>query len=276
MTTRLPPSFRKKPGRRKPSLPEDAELPVDVPFSVRPDPDAPDDDEPLPDAMQQEEHVTETIHVVRTFFLGRPGVLVSGDSPVYYLDGAGRQQIFRPDCYVAFGVNPISIRRRNGYFIHQVGQPPDFALEIASVSTYGNDLGPKRELYARLGIGEYWRFDATGGDYYREPLVGETLVEGEYRRLAVRQEPDGVIRGHSPTLGLDLCWIAGNLKFFDPAEGVYLLNLPDEQAARRAAEARADAEQAARRAAEAEAQQLRERLRQLEEPPPEPESPAAS
>ena len=297
MNTRLPPSFRKKSGRKKSGLPEDAELPVDGLFWVKPDPDAPDDDEPLPDAMQQEEHVTETIQVVRTFFRGRPGVLVSGDSPVYYPDAAGRQQIFRPDCYVAFGVNPITIRRRNGYFIDDVGKAPDFALEIASISTYRNDLGPKRELYARLGIGEYWRFDSTGGNFYREPLAGEELVEGEYRRFPVHRGADGIIRGHSPTLGLDLCWIDGDLKFFDPAEGVYLLNLADEQVARRVAEARAiagenarltlegarraeqaraNAEENARRAAEAEVQLLRERLRQLEEPPPGPESPAAS
>ena len=31
------------------------------------------------------------------------------------------------------------------------GQPP--------MSTADNDVGDKREVYERLGIGEYWRFD---------------------------------------------------------------------------------------------------------------------
>ena len=200
MTTKLPPSSRSRAG-----LPEHAHLPADD-RSVRPDPGAPDDYEPLPDAMQQLDHVIDSIQVIRTFFGGQPGVLVHGDSPVYYLDEAGRQRIFRPDCYVAFGVNPIAIRRRNGYFIRDVGKVPDFVLEVASVSTYRNDLGFKRDLYARLGIGEYWRFDATG-EYYPEPLAGETLIQGEYRRLDVHPGADEIPRGHSPTLGLDLCWI---------------------------------------------------------------------
>ena len=258
MTTKLPPPFR---GRPVPPQTDYPSLPAD-PVFVQPDPDAPDDREPMPDAMQQGPTVRQTIEIVSLFFRGRRGVLVDGDSPVYYQDDAGRQQIFRPDCYVAFGVDPIAIRRRNGYFIRDVGKAPDFALEIASVSTYRNDLGFKRDLYARLAIGEYWRFDATG-EYYPEPLAGETLIEGEYRRLDVHPGADEITRGHSPTLGLDLCWVDGNLQFFDPVQGVYLLDLPGEQAARRAAEAARQAAEARADSAEAEAQRLAEELRQL-------------
>ena len=46
MTTKLPPPFRHSPGS-----PEHAGLPADDP-KVQPDPDAPDDYAPLPDAMQ--------------------------------------------------------------------------------------------------------------------------------------------------------------------------------------------------------------------------------
>ena len=278
MTTKLPPPFR---GRPSPPQIDYPNLPAD-PVFVQPDPGAPDDREPMPDAMQQEPYVTETIQVVRTFFWGRPGVLVSGDSPVYYLDEAGRQQIFRPDCYVAFGVDPVAVRKRNGYFIHEVGQPPDVVIEIASVSTARNDLGPKRDLYARLGIGEYWRFDGTGGQFYGEALVGEalvgeTLADGEYVRLPLDRGGDGLLSGHSPALGLDFYWQPGRLLFYDPVNRVYLHNLEEaeasrraEQAARQAAEASRRAEQAARQAAEAEVERLRERLRQLEGRPPEP------
>ncbi len=295
MTSRLPPPFEepryeRTRDTRRTGLPqaEYPDLPADIPFSVKPDPDAPDDYEPLPDGMQQEDHVTETIQVVRTFFWGRPGVLVSGNTPVYYHDEQGQQRIFRPDCYVAFGVNPVAIRRRNGYFIRDVGRPPDFALEIASVSTFGNDLGLKRDLYAWLGIGEYWRFDATG-DFYPEPLAGERLVDGEYRAIEPNRDADGVIRGYSPTLGLDLCWDGGHLRFLDPATGAYLRNLPEaeatieaqqtarhnaeiraataeahtnvEAAARRNAEAALQREQAAREADQARIRQLEEELR---------------
>ena len=251
MTTKLPPPFSHSPGS-----PEHVGLPADDP-RVQPDPDAPDDYAPLPDAMQQMDPVTETFQVLRTHFWGRPGVLTHGDSPVYYLDEDERQRICRPDAYVAFGVNPIAIRRRNGYFIREVGKAPDFALEIASVSTYANDLGPKRDLYARLGIGEYWRFDATGGEYYPQPLAGETLVDGEYRPIEINRDADGIIRGHSPTLGLDLCWFEGNLHFFDPATQTWLENMLE-------AITRADSQAARAEAAERELAEVRAQLRRLQ------------
>ena len=40
----------------------------------------------------------------------------------------------------------------------------------------------KREDYVALGIGEYWRFDPSGGEFivHDVPLAGDTLVDGEY------------------------------------------------------------------------------------------------
>ena len=238
MTTKLPPRY---PGRGGLPLPEELHLPADN-VRVNLDPDAPDDHEPLPDGMEQEEHYLDLVTVIRAFFWGRPGVLTQGHTPVYYDDADGRQQIFYADCYVAFGVDPLAIRRRNGYFIQRVGKAPDFALEIASESTVGDDLGPKRTLYARLGIGEYWRFDPTG-NYYPEPLAGEVLVDGEYRPIDIRRNIGGVVQISSPTLGLDLCWDKGRLRFLERV-GEYLRTLEE-------AEAQILVERAGRQAAEA-------------------------
>jgi hypothetical protein len=236
--------------------------------------------------MFQEPHFTETMQVVRAYFQERVAALVSGDSAIYYLDSDGRQQRVLPDCYVAFGVDEVAIRTRNGYFIREVGKPPDFALEIASESTHENDVGPKRELYARLGIVEYWRFDATGGDYYGAALAGDRLEDGEYRPIEISRDAEGVVRGHSRTLGLDLCWRDGKLRFYDPVSGEYRRNLVEAEAARAEAEtardaaeaARAEAETArdaaertmlaertARQSAESENLRLREQLRRLQE-----------
>ncbi len=90
MTTKLPPPFRHSPGS-----PEYAGLPAADP-KVQPDPDAPDDYAPLPDAMQQLDPVTETFQVLRAHFWGRPGVLTHGNSPVYYLDEEERQRLLYP------------------------------------------------------------------------------------------------------------------------------------------------------------------------------------
>ena len=68
-----------------------------------------------------------------------------------------------PDLLIAFDVDPELYHRGNGYIMSEQGNPPDFVLEVASESTSGRDLGPKRDDYAIFGIPEYWRFDETGG-----------------------------------------------------------------------------------------------------------------
>ena len=254
MSTKLPAPFN-RPKReivRRLGL-ETADLPPDPIYGVPLDPDAPDDHEPLPDAMQQLKHVYDAVQTPRGIFLWnsrRPG---QRRHPRILLGRGGLQRTIYPDCYVAIGVNPISIRRRNGYFIMGAGRPPAFVLEVASETTHTNDTGPKRDLYARLGVGEYWRFDATE-EFYPEPLAGERLVNGEYIAIETVRGTDGILRGHSETLGLDLCWDDGSLRFYDPVDETYLRNLVE-------AEELIKEESAARRAAEERIRQLEEQLR---------------
>ena len=141
-----------------------------------------------------------------------------------------------------------SIARFDTYLLWEVS-PPDFALEIGSRSTARNDLVSKRALDARLGIGEYWRYDKTGGNFYGEPVVGEYLEDGEYRRLEMHREANGMVWAHSPTLNLDLCWDEGRLRYYDPAETRWLLNQQEEQASRRSAETARWSAEAARQEA---------------------------
>ena len=49
---------------------------------------------------------------------------------------------------------------------------------MASVSTAGEDVGRKREIYARIGVPEYWRFDPQDGAYHGAKLAGDRLVSG--------------------------------------------------------------------------------------------------
>ena len=154
---------------------------------------------------------------------------------------------------MAFGVDVRAIRRRKMYLPWEVGKPPDFALEVGSESTSENDIVRKRRIYAQIGIPEYWRFDPTGGDLYGQPLSGELLADGEYRPLELTTEPDGVLKGYSPVLGIYLCWDDGVLLFYDPATETYLRNLRQERALRQA-----EQEQARARISE-----LKEELRRL-------------
>jgi hypothetical protein len=191
----------------------------------------------LPDGEYQAPIYREIVGAVETHFKDRPDVHVNGNTMLYYEEGNPRR-VVSPDCYVAFGVDVEAIFRNNTYLLWEVGKPPEFVLEIGSSSTASTDLGTKRDLYARLGVGEYWRFDGTGGDFYREPLVGEYLDEGEYRRLELHHEAGGMVWGHSPALNLDLCWDNGRLRFYSPATGIWIMNQEEEHEARQAAEER--------------------------------------
>ena len=189
---------------------------------------------PGPYSMQQEPIASEIRNIIRHHFSSRPDVFVSGEGYLCH-DTRNRAGWLVPDCVVAFQVVPEAIFRRNGYVISEVGKPPDFVLEIASETTGVADYTRKREGYARYGVQEYWRFDRSGGDYHDQPLAGDLLVDGEYQPMTVNREADGLIRGHSPILGLDLCWDNGRLRFYDPLVGKYLSSLTEAEA--RASEA---------------------------------------
>ena len=254
MSTKLPAPFN-RPKRvmvRRLGL-ETSGLPPDPIYGVPLDPDAPDDHEPLPDAMQQLKHVYDAVQTLEAFFYGTPGVLVSGGHPGLLPRRGGIPTDHLPGLLRCHWGNPISIRRRNGYFIREAGRPPAFVLEVASETTHTNDTGPKRDLYARLGVGEYWRFDAIE-EFYPEPLTGERLVNGEYVAIETMRGTDGILRGHSETLGLDLCWGDGSLRFYDPVDETYLRNLAE-------AEELIKEESAALQAAEERIRQLEEQLR---------------
>ena len=197
---------------------------------------------------------------------------IGGNGFIYYIPG-NKQRFVSPDCHVAYNLSMAameSLEKNDTYLMWEVGKAPDFVLEIASPSTGRYDETGKRALYAELGVVEYWRYDPTVGEYYREPLVGEYLVDGEYQRLEMSREAVGLIRVHSPVLNLDLYWDDGRLRFYDPVAGGWLeshaevaARAESEQAAREFAEARAKSEQAAREFAEARAESAEARLAEM-------------
>ena len=221
------------------------------------------DGKPLPDGEYQAPLYVEIVGTLRTHFSNRPDVHVNGNTMFYYEEGNPRR-VISPDCYVAFNVDVELILRNNTYLLWEMGKPPDFVLEIGSPSTARNDLGPKRDLYAGLGIGEYWRYDGTGQDFYREPLAGEFLQDGEYHRFELHHETYGMVWGHSPALNLDLCWDSGRLRYYNPATGTWLLNQEEEHATRVAAEAALDVAQAANEAERSARQNAESRVAELE------------
>ena len=214
---------------------------------------------PLPDGVFQDPLFREVVSTLETHFSDQPNTVVSGNTFIYYEEGNPRRFI-SPDLHVTLGVTAegfASMDYRNTYLVWEIGKPADFVLEIASESTALRDVTEKRVLYARIGFGEYWRFDGSGGDFYGEALVGEYLgADGQYHRFDVAPDEEGRPHGYSPTLALWLYWEDGRLRFFNPATGEWLLNRAEERAALAAA-------QAAQQAAEARAAELEAELRRL-------------
>ena len=212
--------------------------------------------------MIQSPTINKSGYFVGNHFSQRPDTLVRAPC-VLNFDPTNMNNRVEPDLLVAFGVEPASVLPRNGYIIWEVGKPPDFVMEVASESTHDRDTGFKRDLYASLGIGEYWRVDPTGGDFYGYALAGDRLVDGAYRGIPLEHEADGMVWGYSPALDLCPCWHPAwdwdvddesHLRLYDRKTGRYLCDhvLVEEALA---------ASQAALAASQERVRQLEEQLR---------------
>ena len=192
-------------------------------WSVIPDP------EPIEDEMQQHDTTSSIYKMIGAHFPDMPDTLVTGGGYLAWNPDNIRGNNLVPDCMVAFGVNPKEILERNGYLIWEVGKPPDVVIEVASPSTKDRDLNEKRDRYALLGISEYWRLDPSGGKHYGEPIVGEYLADGEYRRYEMRVEDDGRVWGYSGVMGINLCWDGARFITQDPETGRYMIGYIEAQ-----------------------------------------------
>ena len=247
------------------------------------------DDMPMDDGQYQVPIYMDVVTSFRLQFSEVPRSRVHGNVFIYFAEGDPLRRV-APDCFVLFDLSPegeASIKRHNTYLVWEVGKPPDFVLEIGSPSTVYEDLYTKRDIYAMMGVREYWRYDQMGGTFYGEPLVGERLVNGEYQRLKMRGRKDGPVWARSDVLNLDLWWIEGELRIYDPVQSRWELSYEELWDARtgrtglepleayRAAEARlariaaeawetlVDSERDARLSAEARNAQLEAELRRL-------------
>ena len=197
--------------------------------------DYPDSDgRPMAENDWQRIVIVYALNVLGTRFAGHPDVYVSGDLLVYHEEGNPRASVV-PDVFVVFGAER---RSRRVYKLWEEPKAPDFVLEVASPSTWQDDEGPKRELYERLGVREYFQHDPTGG-LLPSRLQGRRLVRGAYEPLPAVPSLDGGLRLYSETLELDLLADrSGKLRFRDPVTGEILLGHEEAEAARRTAEAR--------------------------------------
>ncbi len=205
------------------------------------------DGEPLAETEFQFNPLTEMVHALRVHYEDRPDVYVAGDMFVYYRMNDASANV-APDVFAVFGVDKHT---RRSYMVWREGKAPDFVMEIASAGSYDRDIGHKRNVYAAIGVTEYWRFDPLR-ECFDPPLAGERLADGVYEPIPVAEDADGILRGYSALLGLDICVRDDLLRLYDPINRNWLLNLSEAEAARVQAEAARAEAVAARAVAESE------------------------
>jgi len=153
---------------------------------------------------------------------GRTHYVVGGNQFLYYNEHNGRDHV-APDVYVGF---ELVRRRRPSWKTWVEGKNPDIVWEITSESTQQEDLGHKRELYARLGVQEYYIHDPKGE--LRPLFRGYELRAGRFEPL----EPLPTSGIMSPLLGTELRPLmmdetdqrpgAIYLRVIDPATGEFI------------------------------------------------------
>ena len=141
---------------------------------------------------------------VRYILRGEGTVFIGSNIPLR-TNRYNRREHEAPDYYIAWDVEVAAIRGETAYNLWEVGKPPEWALEVASPSTYERDLYEKPDRYAEIGIGEYWMFDPTGGELYGWALRGLELVDGRYEPLELARNEHGLLSGYSRELGVRLC-----------------------------------------------------------------------
>ena len=218
------------------------------------------------DSMLQELPIRRLIHLLAERYEDQPDVFISGEVYVSYDMHNGNRRV-GPDLFIAFDVNNAGIREGlPNYWIWEVGKAPDFVLEVESPSTAEHDLGWKRELYQRLGIQEYWRFDPTGGQLYGGTMTGERLVNGEYVAYPLVHGSDGSERSYSELLGVVFyCDRAQEFDVLEPTTGLTIDKRVAAESWAAVMEAELNLEREARIAAEALVRELKDRLQSTEE-----------
>ena len=185
---------------------------------------------PFAETRFQYDSLTYAAGALEVWFRDRRDVAVEGRRILYYVEGEPRFRV-SPDVFVVIGAPK---RRRRTYRIWEEPKGPDFVLEVTSKSTRWVDRGFKRDLYARLGVSEYWLFDPTG-DWLDPRLQGNRLAGGAYEPLA----PIGIEGGErvlrSAVLGLDVFVDGEEIRFRDPETGRKLLTLEETDLAWRKA-----------------------------------------
>ena len=137
-----------------------------------------------------------------------PDVYVGSNMFLYYVEGQP-SKCKAPDLMVCFGVR--GNHERSVFKVWEEGVVPAIVIEVSSRETFREDVDRKSEVYAQLGVAEYFLYDPLGGllDW---PLLGFRLSGSEYEAMP-HEDDDGL---NSAVLGLRLVPEGSLLRLADP------------------------------------------------------------
>ncbi len=205
------------------------------------------DGKPMGETDRHIQAIIRHREILLQYFAGQQ-VYVSGNLLVYYEQGNNKKFVV-PDTFVAKGLQQ---RERRTFKTWVERKVPDVVIETTPRKTRKKDLVEKPDLYAKLGVKEYFVFDPDS-EYLDPPLQGYRTSPDGFEPM-IPDDNGGLV---SHELGLRLVAEDGLVQFFRLDAGVRLLTQAESQEveahAREAAEARAEA-------AEAEVARLRKEL----------------
>jgi len=177
------------------------------------------DGKPMAETDVHRDWMFRIIELLKFFFQGK-WVYVSGNLLLYYVEGDPKTSV-APDVFVVKNSDP---RRRRVFKIWEEKVGPVFVMEVTSKKTRHQDLGRKKEIYAQLGVAEYFLYDPLG-EWLKPALRGYRLVNGEY--LLREAGADGSLV--SEQLGMIFRLEGADLALFDTATGKRLKSAAEQR-----------------------------------------------
>ena len=165
--------------------------------------------------------IANFVLILEAFLKNRSDANAFGDLMFYYEPG-NRQTFVAPDVSVCFGIDKSP---RRVYKLWEEKSVPSVIVEIASESTWREDLTKKFALYQNLGVNEYYVFDPEY-KFLAQPLLAFHLNEqGELAEAAVNHG-----RVFSESLGLELVDTGETLRLFNPETNEFLMTIKEIEA----------------------------------------------
>jgi Uma2 family endonuclease len=227
------------------------------------------DGKPMGETDLHRDWMSRILDILRYRYRGQR-VYVASNLLVYYQQGEPRKFVV-PDDFVVKDCDP---GRRRTYKIWEECKAPDVVFEVTSRSTRREDQVWKPQVYARVGVQEYFLYDPTA-DYLDPPLQGFRYKDGQYE--PIQADETGALQ--CDQLDILLRLQADRLEMYDRRSGDLLTTEAEAanaarhtaeaarhtaEAARHTAEAARESAEAAREAAQLRAQAAEKRAAELE------------